>query len=445
LGGAILIKNKLMAIMLMLFLLLPVSYLGCGGGGGSDSTPPPPSPSIEVLPASYDFGSITPGNTPAALQVVISNTGTAALNVTNIASADSNFVVDLNGGSNPCVTAAATIAASGNCTLAVSFQPSSNGHFDGNLTISSNDSSHPTLNVPLSGDREAISELNLKINQVDTCTTAPIFTAYVSVLDQGGYPVTSLTAPDFTITENSADRGNPTASFVSDAVTLSVSLVMDNSSSITEIPDALADMQQSVSNFVTNLGANDEAEIIKFAEQILVAQDFTSNQTLLTDAINSSANIGENTALYDAIVKAVDDEALRTKNRKAVIVITDGMDDDGTHTHQLSTHTLNDVITDANNNSIPIFTIGLGSQINLAVLQQIADDTGGQYFGAATSDNLRTIYQQLADVLFNHQYILTYTTGLGADVTAPLKIEATLPSDPTVKGNDTKSISTTCP
>jgi hypothetical protein len=71
----------------------------------------------------------------------------------------------------------------------------------------------------------------------------------------------------------------------------------------------------------------------------------------------------------------------------------------------------------------------------------MADDTGGKYYEAATSDNLRTIYQQLGDVLFQDSYILTYTSGLGAGNTANLKIEATFQ---TIVGDDTKSI-TSCP
>ena len=71
----------------------------------------------------------------------------------------------------------------------------------------------------------------------------------------------------------------------------------------------------------------------------------------------------------------------------------------------------------------------------------MADDTGGLYYESASSDNLRTIYQQLSDVLFEDTYILTYTSGLGADVTADLTIGATSGA---ITGNNTKEI-TSCP
>ena len=312
--------------------------------------------------------------------------------------------------------------------------------------ISSNDSNNLTINVPLSGIRDdAVSELNVRINQVEsTSCPIPMVTAYVSVTDQGGYPVTTLTVYDFLITEVSGYVGFPTeASFVSDvSATISVALVMDYSLSITGSQDSVDDMQESVDSFVDNLGKDDDAEIIKFATTIAVAQDFTSDKNLLTDAITTPLDVGIHSALYDAVVKAVNDTALSLKDRKAVVVITAGTDDDGSGS-PLSTNNLNDVINYANGTGVPIFTVGVGGKINSAVLQQMANDTGGQFYSAATSDNLRNIYNQLASILFQDQYVLTYNSGLVAGKTANLTIKATeLTSG--VTGNDTKEI-TPCP
>ncbi|MBW1822268.1 MAG: hypothetical protein JRI92_11015, partial [Deltaproteobacteria bacterium] len=89
----------------------------------------------------------------------------------------------------------------------------------------------------------------------------------------------------------------------------------------------------------------------------------------------------------------------------------------------------------------PIFTIGLGI-LDSTILQQMADDTGGTFFEATTSDNLRTIYEQLANVLFQDSYILTYNSNLDALLTGNLTVEATY--SPTIKGDDTREI-TACP
>lgn len=420
--------------MVILCLLLPVAFLGCSGGGGDD--PPPPRPLIRVLPSSYDFGIVTPGNIPAPLEVEIANNGSLRLTVSDITLSDTaNFALDLSAGSNPCFTASSTIAAGGNCTAEVNFTPQSDASFDATLIISSDDPNHPTINVPLSGIREQILDLNVRINQVESTEICPnpLVTAYVSVTDQGGYPVTGLTEPDFSVTEVDGYVGPPTTvSFVSNTATLSVALVMDYSYSVSKIQDNLDDMEESAAYFVDQLKVIDEAEIIKFSDNFDVVQAFTSDKDDLIAAINSPYPDGV-TDLYDAVYQAVDDTAVRSKDRRAVIVVTDGGND-------FDTYTLADVINNANTKGVPIFTVGIG-QANSAILTQMADDTGGQFYEATTSDNLRTIYQQLANVLFDDQYILTYTSGLGAGVNANLTIEATFGA---IVGNDTKGI-TSCP
>ena len=420
-----------MAIMLILILVFPVAFIGCSSGGGDA---PAPSPSIQVLPSSYDFGIVTPGNSPAPLEVEIANNGSLGLTVSDITLSDTNnFALDLSAGSNPCHTASSTIAAGSNCTAEVDFTPQSDASFDATLTISSNDPNNPTKNVPLSGIRQPISELNVRINQVETPCPSPVVTAYVSVTDQGGYPVTGLTQTNFSVTEAGAGGyvGLPTTvSFVSDTTpTISVALVMDYSYSISKLQDNLDDMEESVANFVDQLEADDEAEIIKFSDDFDVIQAFTSNKDDLKAAINDPYPDGI-TDFYDAVYKAVDDTTLRSKERRAVIVVTDGGNDP-------STYTLQQVIDNANANGVPIFTVGIG-QVNNAILTQMADDTGGQFYEATTPDNLRTIYQQLANVLFADQYILTYTSLVA---NANLTIKATLGA---MTGNDTK-ITTSCP
>jgi Ca-activated chloride channel family protein len=366
--------------------------------------------------------------------------------VENIFLSDSsNFSLDLTAGSISCGQNFPTIIAAGeSCNAEVTFNPDpklDDAELGANLTISSNDPVAPTIPVSLSGRVEPIKALTVRINQVETCP-GPVVTAYVSVTDQGGYPVTGLTAADFMITEEGGYMGLPNDPiyYVGNTATLSVALVMDYSGSITDVQDNVDDMEESAADFVDQLGDNDEAEIIKFADDFDVVQSWQPGSVLgkniLKTAIYAPYDNGRETDLYDAVVQAVADAAARSKQRRAVIVISDGVNDGF-----LTNYDLADVINDANDKGVPIFAIGLGQDLNPDILRQMADDTGGHYYESATSDNLRTIYQQLSDVLFKDSYILTYTSGLGDDVTADLTIEATFQ---TIVGDDTKSI-TSCP
>ena len=220
---------------------------------------------------------------------------------------------------------------------------------------------------------------------------------------------------------------------------VSIVALMDYSSSITDSPEIVRDMEAGIITLVDNLGASDKAEILKFDSQFEVVQAFTSDKAALRSAIVAPFDMGPNTRLYDSLFRAVDDAGLEV-NRRAVIVLSDGydIDDNGI---QLSTHSLNDVISNATSKGVPIFTIAIGPIVNLSVLTQMADDTGGQLFEALTSDNLKNIYRQISSILFENQYVLQFDQlAKGPGVPGDLTIGAT---SGLITGNDTRQI-TSC-
>jgi Ca-activated chloride channel family protein len=428
-------------------LLFATALMGCEGGSGSgdnggsgdnDGSGNSGRPLIQVLPSSHDFGTVTTGNTPAAVEVKINNNGSTDLIVSNIALSDSNhvFALDLNGGSSPCGASSPTIAAGSTCTFEVSFTPATDGSFLANVAISSNDSSAPTSLVNLSGSSEPIQLLTVRINQVEiaSCPTGEV-TAYVSVTDQGGFPLSGLSSSDFLVSLNSNPSIPPTSvNFVSQVLeSISIAAVMDYSQSITDTLDAVNDMEDGLSEFFNNLQPGDEGEIVKFDSEVEVVQEFTGDKVLLEAAIRSPFDKGINTLLYDAVSQAVADTGARTTDRKAVIVITDGDNNDS-----LSTNTLGSVITSAQAENLPIFPIGIGRAINFTALGRMGDETGGQFFESFSSDNLQTIYQQLSSILFEDQYILKFSGP--STVPAQLTIAAT---SQTITGSNTRQIS--CP
>ena len=441
-------KFKFFSLCLLLAVALPFAYGGCGGGGGGDDDSTESSkqvfPSKQVLPSEHDFGTVTLGNTPASLEVKIKNNGSANLKVSDIALSDTNnFKLNLGGGSNPCNTSSPTLDAGAICSVEVAFEPTVAASFNAILTIKSNDNDDPSFAVNLRGISEPVSDLTVRINQVETdlnCPAAQI-TAYVSVTDQGGYAVTNLTDKDFSVFEDNSEMLLTDFSLVTQVFEpISVAIVLDYSGSVTKEEENVIDMETAAAEFVDQIGESDEAEIVKFATEFEVVQAFTSDKDLLKAAIFAPADLGWWTALYDAVYQAVDDTTSRTKDRKAVIVLTDGKDK-GPDGKKISSKSIGDVINHADDNGIPIFTIGIGN-FNTDVLEQMAEDTGGQFFKSDTPDNLRTIYRQLAEILFENQYILDYVSALGAGVSADLTIEASL--SPNTFGEHTKEI-TPCP
>ena len=416
-GEIIMIKGRMQVYTSILFVLFSVVLFGCSGEEGGGVTT---SRSIQVTPSAFDFGIVTEGNSPAPLEVIITNKGSERLNVSNISLSDTdNFVLDVTGGTTPCGTASPALAVGASCTSEVAFQPTPTGVFLATLGITSDDPDTPTFQLPLSGTREEESSINVTINQVARdCPAGTTITAYVSVTDQGGYPVNGLTIADFKIAEAGGYTGDPdNISFVEQvSEPISVALVMDNSSSM-QRAGAIGPMTGAAVEFVNQINVYDEVEIIKFDEDIVVEQTFTSDKELLITAIEKLWD-GSGTALYDAVYRAITDIDAQATERKSVLVITDGQD------QGVSKTPLNVLIDYANSLDIPVFIIGLGDNIDVVYLQQITDETGGEYYEANTAQNMTTIHQQLADVLFKDQYILTYASSLGAGATADLTIQA---------------------
>ncbi len=441
------IKNTMARFACIPMSIVFIVLIGCGG---SDDSPTPSSnPTSEavlkVLPAEFDFGIVTDGNLVPPLEVTIKNDGTDDLLVTDITLSDTvNFSLDVTGGTSPCNAINPILDPGGECTVTVDFTPQSNAVFTAAMTITSNDPTSPRFDMGLAGTFETVDKITVKVNQIIACPRENA-RAFVSVTDQGGFTVSGLTSGDFTLLENGAAAPIKTSSFLSENPgdePLSIALLMDYSGSIyIDGGKYRADMENAATAFAESLETGDEAEIIKFGTTVRIMQKFTNDADSLVNAIEAfPQDLGYGTALYDAIDLALD--RIRThgmNDRKAIVVMTDGKDDDGTR-QPLSDATIEDVIGKAQSIGVPIFTVSVANA-DTDSLGQLADETGGSLFQSATSSNLSTVYQQLARLLLTNQYILTYDSGLAESATGELQV--TVDYDE-MQNDDTRPI-LTCP
>ncbi len=227
-------------------------------------------------------------------------------------------------------------------------------------------------------------------------------TAYVSVTDQGGYPVTGLLSPNFTVTQEGNARPLVSLSYVEQAYKpIATAAALDFSNSLTSQSVAFGDMKNAFTTYFGAMRADDIGEVVKFGSEVEVTQAFTSEKAKLLAAIAAPFDKGGATKMYDAAYQSVDDTGPQSSYRKAVVIATDGADN-------ASTRILADVTSNALNRNVPIFTIGIGASINRAALEQLAVETGGLYYEANTSQNLATIYRQISSILYEKQYILKF-------------------------------------
>jgi hypothetical protein len=129
-------------------LSMAVAFLLAQLACGSSSTPPatpPPSPSVALSPASLTFGTQFVQTTSAPQTITLTNSGKAALAITNL-TASGDFAQ-----TNTCGT---SVAAGGSCSINVSFTPTLAGQRSGTVTIVDNAANSPQT-VSLTGTGQA--------------------------------------------------------------------------------------------------------------------------------------------------------------------------------------------------------------------------------------------------------------------------------------------------
>ena len=98
------------------------------------------------------------------------------------------------------------------------------------------------------------------------------------------------------------------------------------------------------------------------------------------------------TAVFDATYDAICHlEADGAKGKRAVITMTDGIDNS-------SRRRVEEVIERAKEAKIPLYMLGFGrvGEIDDAVMQQMATQTGGKYYHATSKDKLLDIFENLS-------------------------------------------------
>lgn len=393
-------------IGIMIFMLI-----NCGGGGGGGGSSDPGTPNIKADKTSLSFGNVVLDNS-SDQTVSIQNTGTTNLVIGKIAQSNSlsapfSILTDNCSGIQ--------MAPSRTCTLQIRFSPTLQGPFQDAFDIPSNDPLKASMTVNVSGYGRG---LNVVINKVYT-DTCPRIGVLVTLSDKNANPLGGLTKDSFSLSENGVAKTIDNVALVDSPV--SASLVLDYSSSISN-NNVIPYLETAAKGFVDQLnpGNHDEAEVFKYARDIqrmLPAPYFTTDQAALKAAIEApftGNNMG--TRLYDAVWAAADDLAARTYLR-AIIVFSDGKDD-------YSTKSLTEVITHCRELGVNVFTIGLGNA-DAAVMQQLASQTGGQYFFAPTSSQLNEIYLKIAAIITG-QYLIEYTSSSSGAGTVNLALEVFL-------------------
>ena len=262
---------------------------------------------------------------------------------------------------------------------------------------------------PLSQVAAQSDDTQVRITQVDN-SNFPNVTVYVSVTNAAGDPV-GVEPETIQIHENGELmepvnlQGGGTV-VGGEAIPVTTMLVIDISGSMDK-NDKIGAAKEAAKAYISGMRSGDQAGLITYDTQVYTLQPITSDVSALVNAIDA-LQTGSDTAMYNALIEA--EKALEGgSGRKAIIVLTDGMDNQ-------SSSTADDVINGIGESGLSISAIGFGDTtatgqegLDEAGLRALAEGAGGQYAFATDAQTLSTLYRQYGQSL-QSEYAITYVS-----------------------------------
>jgi len=231
----------------------------------------------------------------------------------------------------------------------------------------------------------------------------PLVVLHATVTDRQGGFASDLGQQDFEIHENGVPQS--IRLFRNEDVPVTVGLVVDHS---TTMGPKLAEVTAAARTFVRSSNRDDEMFVVNFNEKVSLGLPrttrFTSNTDELEYAITGIPS-GGMTALYDAIAKALEELQAGSRDKKVLIIVSDGGDN-------ASGRTLPQVMKLAEQSSAVIYTVGVfdaeDPDQNPAVLKRLAQATGGEAFFPGRIGEVVAICERIARDI-RHQYTIGYS------------------------------------
>lgn len=229
------------------------------------------------------------------------------------------------------------------------------------------------------------------------------------VRDKKGKVVKALQPKDFIVAEDGKDR--KIVSIQSDSnAPASIAFLVDSSGSM-----ALGSARHSAKHICDWVLATldkqkDDAALLSFDTRLLTLRDFTGSFEHVRTGLDEIGAWGA-TSIYDAIAGTSAMVADRARNRRAVIVLTDGADN-------WSSYSPEEVAWIASTIDVPIYVFAVGDGViaeaatanpkaMYSPLAELARSTGGDFFIANSPQLAVTGITRLVDEL-RHQYLIAF-------------------------------------
>lgn len=224
----------------------------------------------------------------------------------------------------------------------------------------------------------------------------------VTVMDPYGRFVSGLDKRAFTVFD---DKEQQEITYFSDSdVPVSVGIVFDVSGSMGG--DKIRRSREALGHFLDTSHEQDEYFLIGFNDRAQLLLDRTRDSKAILDKLTFVETRGQ-TAFYDACYLGVEKVSRGTHPKRALLVISDGQDNDSRYTFRELRRLLKE-------SDVIIYAIGIeGSRDGdlgmegESILTEIASVSGGKAFFPNTAAEMDDVFERIALEL-RHQYSIGY-------------------------------------
>jgi Ca-activated chloride channel family protein len=234
----------------------------------------------------------------------------------------------------------------------------------------------------------------------------------VVLKDERGRSITDLRPQDFQVFDN----GQPVAiaDFLAGEEPVSIAILIDTSGSM-RMGERLAFANRAATLLLRHFQPVDEAGLFTFDRTLHEIVPFTTEVKSLRDGLDRIEPFGS-TSLHDAVAAAARTLAARPSSRRAVVAITDGID----NSSRLTATAASGV---ASSSDVPVYVMAVGSGGpiapagvpverveggGMAWLDPLTAPTGGASFGAETTAAAYLAGRHILNDL-RAGYVLTFT------------------------------------
>jgi VWFA-related protein len=211
-----------------------------------------------------------------------------------------------------------------------------------------------------------------------------------------------ITKDDLVLFEDGVEQKVETFQEASSPV--SMVLALDSSGSMRRASEQAV---SAAAAFVEALRTEDSMGMLMFADKVDIVHAITTNRANSIQALSGYKAEG-GTALYDALC----DSMLMLKGlkgRRAVVVLSDGRDEDNPGTGPGSMRTWDNVLRLLQDQDVTFFPVGLGPRIDADRLNLLATFSGGEAYFPLEVIELQAQFLRIIENL-RHRYVVGYTS-----------------------------------